>query len=57
MDFSDEVKRKYPLVMGRYLTPEEREDIRRLVPDTGPDWSEWERRLDNGEISAAVRGS
>jgi hypothetical protein len=29
------VSKRYPLVMGRYLTPEEREDIKRLVPDTG----------------------
>lgn len=57
MEFLDEVKRKYPLVMGRYLAQEEREGIRRLVPGTCPDWSAWERRLDNGEVSAAVRGS
>jgi hypothetical protein len=32
---------KYPLNMGRYLTQEEREDLRRRVPATGPDWSSW----------------
>jgi hypothetical protein len=51
----NELLRKYPLNMGRYMTPEERENIRRLVPDTGPDWSDWKRKLENGEISAAIR--
>jgi len=51
-----EVLKIYPLVMGRYLTPEEREDIKRLVPDTGPDWSGWKRKLESGEISEAVKG-
>jgi hypothetical protein len=46
---------KYPLRLGRYLTQEEREDIRRLVPDTGPDLSDWKRKLENGEIFAAIR--
>lgn len=50
----DEVASKYPLRMGRYLTEEEREDIRRLVLDTGPDWSAWKRKLESGEISAAI---
>ena len=49
----DDVSPKYPLNMGRYLTPEEREDIKRLVPDAGPDWSELKRKLDSGEVSAA----
>jgi hypothetical protein len=51
----DKVLQKYPLRMCRYLTEEEREDIRRLVPDTGPDWSAWKSRLESGEISAAIR--
>lgn len=52
----DEVRRKHSLKMGRYLTPEEREDIKRLVPDTGPDWSEWKGKLESGEVSAAIKG-
>ena len=50
----DEVATKYPLRMGRYLTQEEREDIRRLVPNTRPDWGAWKRKLEIGEISAAI---
>jgi hypothetical protein len=48
------LSRKYPMRMGRYLTQEEREDIRRLVPDTVPDWSAWKRKLESGEISAFI---
>jgi hypothetical protein len=55
VSWKKKLSRKYPLRMGRYLTQEEREDIRRLVPDTGPDWSALEKRLENGEISAAIR--
>jgi len=36
-----DLEAKYPLRMGRYLTRAEREDIRRLVPDSNPDWSDW----------------
>ena len=56
VSWKKELARKYPLRLGRYLTQEEREDIRRLVPDTGPDWSDRKRKLENGEISAAIRG-
>jgi hypothetical protein len=55
MNDKSEPLRKYPLNMGRYLTPEEREDIRRLVLDTGPDWSGWKRKLESGEVSAAIK--
>ena len=37
------LQKKYPLRMGCYLTSQEREDIERLHPDTGPDWSEWQK--------------
>jgi hypothetical protein len=47
--------KKYPLRMGRYLTQEEREDIRRLCPPTEPDWSNWKKKLENGAVSAAAR--
>lgn len=50
-----EIQKKYPLRMGRYLTQEEREDIKRLVPDSGPDWSGWKKLLVSGRVSAAVR--
>lgn len=55
VSWKKELARKYPLRLGRYLIQEEREDIRRLVPDTGPDWSDRKRKLENGEISAAIR--
>jgi hypothetical protein len=55
LNVMDDVSHKYPLNMGRYLTPEEREDIKRLVPDAGPDWRELKRKLDSGEVSAACR--
>lgn len=39
---SEELREIYPLYMGRYLTEEEREHIKELLPeDTGPDWSAW----------------
>ncbi len=53
-EVTDEVAYKYPLRMGRYLTQEEREDIKWLVPDTGPDWSDWKRKLESREISATI---
>jgi hypothetical protein len=49
------LRKKYPLRMGRYLTQEERENIRRLCPPTGPDWSNWKKKLENGAVSAAAR--
>ena len=51
----DKIKKKYPLRMGRYLTEEEREDIRRNWPNTRPDWSNWKKKLESGAVSAAVR--
>ena len=51
----DDVSRKYPLRMGRYLTQEEKKDIGRLVPDTTLDWSAWKRKLESGEISTAIK--
>jgi hypothetical protein len=51
----ERLRDKYPLRMGRYLTDLEREDIRRSVPDTGPDWTDWKRKLESGEVSAACQ--
>ena len=53
----DKIKKKYPLRMGRYLTEEDREDIRRNWPNTRPDWSSWAKKLMNGLVSAAIRGN
>jgi hypothetical protein len=55
LNVMDDVSRKYTLRMSRYLTQEERKDIRLLVPDTSPDWSAWKRKLESGEISTAIR--
>ena len=43
LNVMNDLSRKYPLRMGRYLTQEERDDIRRLCPDTGPDWTRWKQ--------------
>jgi hypothetical protein len=40
------VQAKYPMASGRYLLEFEREDIESMVPDHGPDWSDF-----NPEIS------
>ena len=36
-----EVQKKYPHSMGRYLTKDEREDIKSMVPPHGIDWSKF----------------
>lgn len=54
-DREEALRNKYPLRMGRYLSQEEREDIRRLCPPAGPDWSNWKQKLESGIVSALVR--
>jgi len=37
----EKVQKKYPHSMGRYLTKDEREDIKSMVPPHGIDWSKF----------------